>query len=115
MKVVTLKGEFSYPGDYSIARENERVSDVLKRCEGLTKRANKFSVRIERRIKIIEKEDSLDRTEKEELIIVPINYTKMIRKNAGKSNPIIRDRDVIIVDQLSEVVKVSGVSSANSG
>ena len=47
MKVVTLKGEFSYPGDYSIARENERVSDVLKRCEGLTKRANKFSVRIE--------------------------------------------------------------------
>ena len=108
MKVVTLKGEFSYPGDYSIARENERVSDVLKRCEGLTKRANKFSVRIERRIKIIEKEDSLDRTEKEELIIVPINYTKMIRKNAGKSNPIIRDGDVIIIDQLSEVVKVSG-------
>jgi protein involved in polysaccharide export with SLBB domain len=108
MKVVTLKGEFSYPGDYSIARENERVSDVLKRCEGLTKIANKFSVRIERRIKIIKKEDSLDRTEKEELIIVPINYTKMIRKNAGKSNPIIRDRDVIIVDQLSEVVKVSG-------
>lgn len=32
----------------------------------------------------------------------------MIRKNAGKSNPIIRDEDVIIVDQLSEVVKVSG-------
>lgn len=108
MKVVTLKGEFSYPGDYSIARENERVSDVLKRCEGITKKANKFSIRIERRIKIIEKEDSLDREEKEELITVPINYTKMIRKNAGKSNPIIRDGDVIIVDQLSEVVKVSG-------
>ena len=108
MKTVTLKGEFKYPGEYSIIKENERISDVLKRCEGLTNKSNSHSIRIERRIKIIEKEDSMDREEKEKLIIVPIEYNKVLRSNKSKANVIVHDGDVVIVDQLSEVVKISG-------
>ena len=108
MKTVTLKGEFKYPGEYSIVKENERISDVLKRCEGLTNKSNSNSIRIERRIKIIEKDDSLDREEKEELIIVPIEYKKVVRNNKSKANVIVRDGDFVVVDQLSEVVKISG-------
>ena len=108
MKTLTLKGEFKYPGEYSIIKDNERISDVIKRCEGLTNKSNSNSMRIERKIKIIEKDDSLDREEKEELIIVPIEYKKVVRNNKSKANVIVRDGDFVVVDQLSEVVKISG-------
>ena len=35
-QTVTINGEVLYPGPYSISSKNERVSDLIKRCGGLT-------------------------------------------------------------------------------
>jgi protein involved in polysaccharide export with SLBB domain len=39
-KTVKVEGEVLYPGYYTIASKNERVSDIIKRAGGLTKSAN---------------------------------------------------------------------------
>lgn len=39
IRYVTIKGEVKYPGIYAIMESNEKISDIVKRAEGLTQEA----------------------------------------------------------------------------
>lgn len=127
---ITMEGEVLHPGQYTLTRNNEKISEVLKRSGGMT--ANAFPegavlVRTKKltgidlyirkkQIESLEKQ-SKDSTRAKELgeteiadnvSIVGIDLKKILKNPGGSSDLIMEEGDVIRIPRETQTVKISG-------
>ena len=123
---VSVEGEVVFSGNYTLAKKNQRLTDIIKAAGGVTDQAYVKGTRLERRLTAEEKariEDAIEAaklsaTEKDsasmESIKVPDRYTVGINLEKALANPgsefdvIVRDGDRLIVPEYSGTVKISG-------
>lgn len=127
---ITMEGEVLHPGQYTLTRNNEKISEVIKRSGGMT--ANAFPegavlVRTKKltgvdlyiRKKQLEsfEKQSKDSTRAKELgeseiadnvSIVGIDLKKILKDPGGPSDLIMEEGDVIRIPRETQTVKVSG-------
>lgn len=126
---VAIEGEVSYPGQYSLATQKDRISDLVKRCGGVSQYGD-IEGAVLVRTKTLSKTEELirkqkidafikqthDTTRAEELsnellqntAIVGISLSKALKQPGGKYDLFLEDGDVIRVPRMSQTVKVSG-------
>lgn len=128
-KNVTIEGEVLYPGNYTIERNNEKISDIIKRGGGLTASAFKDGIILLRKknrdysttiiyqnkLKALRKQSKdsnsiLDVYEEENSLydIVGINVSKILKKPGSKEDLLLRDGDILKVPYEKQTVLVSG-------
>jgi protein involved in polysaccharide export with SLBB domain len=141
---VLIEGEVLFPGSYTIEKNSEKISDLFKRCGGLTATAGvngvillrkKIQSETENYIKINKikalKRQSKDTSdiqekieeEKEEMYdIVGINIPDILKKPGSKGDLLLREGDIIKVPFERQTVLVTGevlyparVNYTNSG
>jgi protein involved in polysaccharide export with SLBB domain len=119
-KNVTIEGEVLYPGPYSIQSKDERISDLLKRCGGLSSHAYVDGATLFR--KLDEKEqidttliselanDSLDTKTTKQLFNgrVELQLGKILKNPKSIFNYHLKDGDRIVIPEISEEVRVAG-------
>lgn len=90
-QMVTVSGEILYPGDYAIAKKEERVMDFITRSGGITDEADTEA------IKVIRNE-----------LNIPIDWKRISKKPLSASNLILNAGDNIIVPNKKSTVLISG-------
>jgi protein involved in polysaccharide export with SLBB domain len=122
---VSIEGEIHYPGEYSIKKKDERISDIVKRAGGLTPEAYSKGAKLIRKTVLNEKELALlkkrmealgksvndtsliyEEIEKED--VVGINLGRIMANPRGKDDLILREGDIISIPQELQTVHVSG-------
>lgn len=124
---VTISGEVTFPGQYTLVSTSERVSEVFKRAGGVTPNGNIKGAIIKRRINPYERnlrneiarlatqtasdKDSLE-TEKLQLdemyYNVGLELDKALKNPGGTYDLVLRDGDELIVPELSSTVRIQG-------
>ena len=95
---IKIKGEVNYPGNYSLANNHIKTSDIIKRAGGLTNLAYGQKAYIYRT------EDSIG------LILLDL---KLVLKNENSQfNYVLRPGDEIIVPKVNDIVSISGAIGA---
>ncbi len=122
-QMVSVRGEVSYPGIYSITTKNERISDLIEKAGGLSPYAflkgvvllRKHSQVIKKEQRsalqsLLQKDSLLVDDELEENIGVGIDIAKIFEKGGKKSahNLILKEGDVLIVPSEKQTVEVRG-------
>ena len=117
-KEVTLEGEVLSPGMYTIQRKDERVSDVIKRAQGLSPYAYAESAILIRKTEFAGKKDLIENLAKQDSLISKIKILEqepvaldlqLILDNPGsKYDFLLRDGDVISIPPKLETVRVAG-------
>jgi Periplasmic protein involved in polysaccharide export len=95
---ITLKGEVRYQGSYSITKENEKISDVIKRAGGLSEEAFAAGATLYR--------------VKDGVGYVVMALDEVIRNNTSKHNYILKDGDIIEIPKKKDFVSIRGASKA---
>jgi protein involved in polysaccharide export with SLBB domain len=127
---ITLEGEVYQPGQYTLSRNNEKISDVIKRAGGLTSSSyadgavllrttqlssvDKFIKK--KKIASLEKQTSdTNRVNElssidlvENLSIVGINLAKILKHPGSKYDLVLEENDIIRIPRYLQTVKVSG-------
>ena len=130
-KTVRVEGEVLYPGLYTIANKNERVSDLLKRAGGLTAFAYEEGASLKR----VGKKETQSDVEQEQYKLrqfqnlqkaandsaeidledvsvrndyVGINLPKILRSPHSRLDLLLEDGDVLNIPKELQTVKVSG-------
>ena len=120
---VQIEGEVAFSGEYTLSRKGERLSDVIKKCGGLTPEAYAKGARLERRLtpeekvkqqslmKIVAGSDSIDVTKLELSDTRPVG----INLDMALSHPgddewdlVLNEGDRIIVPQYNNTVTLNG-------
>ncbi len=129
-KNLVVEGEVLYPAVYSISKNNERISDIIKRAGGIT--ANGFAegailirqkektisdvVIKSNRIRVLKKQ-SKDSSESNEFIaekaelnfdIVGIDLQKILKNPGSKVDLFLKEGDLIRIPSQKQTVLVSG-------
>ena len=112
---VTIKGEVSYPGSYSITTKNDRISDLINRSGGLSPFAFKEGATLIRSKNIIIEElesDLLDSIVQDEKTVfnIGIDLPKIISE-AGKNSKydlLLQEGDQLIVPSKTDMIEVQG-------
>jgi protein involved in polysaccharide export with SLBB domain len=129
-KNVSIEGEVLYPGSYTLEKNTERISDLLKRSGGLTAASSVDGIILLRKriksesenliqynkLKALKKQskdtaDINDKIEEEnelEYDIVGIDVTKILKKPGSKADLLLREGDLIKVPNEKQTVLVSG-------
>jgi protein involved in polysaccharide export with SLBB domain len=129
-KNVTIEGEVLYPGKYTIEKNNERISDLLKRSGGLTAassisgtillrlkqknfieniiKANKLKVLQKLSKDTADVNDQINHSENEDYDIVGINIAEILKKPGTKADLLLREGDLLKVPFEKQTVLVSG-------
>ena len=127
---IMLEGEVFSPGNYAITRNNERVSDILKRAGGITASSYPQGAILIRKKKLSgsellvrkQKLDALlkqtrDSARAKELItrefsddvsVVGIDLKKILDKPGSKYDLVVSDGDILRIPNDLQTVKVSG-------
>ena len=128
---VAVSGEANYPGNYTIERKDEKISDLLERAGGVTQyafvegatlvRKNPFyKEKTQKNIfeELVEKENvtgTQDSTSTEENTLknreefrVGINLEKIIANKGSKDNLVLKSGDQLIIPSTKQTVKVEG-------
>jgi protein involved in polysaccharide export with SLBB domain len=104
-QTVSVQGEVRYPGDYSLVRKNERLSDIIKRAGGLTPTAYADGiVFIRRRNPAGGTRDTVGR--------IGVDLPAVLHDPAYQDNLQLLDGDSIFIPRYAPVVMVRG--SVNS-
>jgi protein involved in polysaccharide export with SLBB domain len=122
-KSVTINGEVSYPGNYTIVDKDERISDLVKKAGGFSPYAYLEGATLVRQIspgseeeqfkllKIIKEKDSLSNIN---LGInefkIGIDLVKIMNSNENESagNLLLKEGDVLIIPSEKQTVEVRG-------
>ena len=123
---VYIEGEVAFPGNYTLSKRNERISDVVKAAGGTNSMAYVKGARLERRITPEERlrmqqvmkmtkmqssdNDSID-IEKLDLgdsYYVGIELDKALENPGSDFDVVLREGDRIIVPEYINTIKVSG-------
>jgi protein involved in polysaccharide export with SLBB domain len=136
-KQVRLEGEVLYPGIYTIARKDERISEIIARAGGLTPIAYVDGASLKRTEGTSEKSaDSLDRSKDDRAKImnlqrlkesgardtttiekdisvlrsdlVGINLARILQKPLSREDLIVEDGDVIRIPKQLQTVRITG-------
>jgi protein involved in polysaccharide export with SLBB domain len=120
-KTVTIEGEVLYPGPYSIQSKNERISDLIKRCGGLTAYAYIQGATLFRETeeKALQQDtailsdlgiDTLGTRTAQQLYNgrVELRLEKIMKNPNSPYNYHLKDGDRIIIPEISEEVRVAG-------
>lgn len=127
---ITIEGEVLHPGQFTLARNNERISDVINRAGGLTasafadgavllrtrkmsivdqfiKKKNLASIRKQSTDTLTSKD--INETEVDEISsLVGIDLVQILKKPGSKHDLVMLENDVIRIPRTMQTVKVSG-------
>jgi protein involved in polysaccharide export with SLBB domain len=120
-KSVSIKGEVSYPGSYSIVNKDERISDLVKKAGGFSPYAYLEGATLKRQIstksdkeqlkllETIKTKDSLNHinTNIKEFKI-GIDLVKIMNQEKSKIDLILKEGDVLIIPTEKQTVEVRG-------
>jgi polysaccharide biosynthesis/export protein len=112
---ITISGEVTFPGNYALLSEGDRVSDLIIRCGGLTSNAFLEGVKLYRRVKIIaESKNNINTVYPVpqqmggfEYNIVSFNLEKALNVNS-KHNIVLLEGDSLFVPPSVDVVCITG-------
>jgi len=121
-KNVSIQGEVKYPGTYSLANKNERISDLVKKADGfspyaylkgatlvrkLTTKSDKQQLAV---LEDLAAKDSSLVVEKDREIKIGINLDKIMQKGGAKSKMdlILQEGDVLFIPTEKQTVEVQG-------
>jgi protein involved in polysaccharide export with SLBB domain len=131
-KQISITGEVIYPGNYSVIKKNERISDVIKRAGGITglafaegaslKRVGDQNSKLEKEIeqqKLAQLQklqaDAANDTTSTTLVdqsirnnFVGINLPEIMANPGGVNDLFLEDGDVLFVPKQLQTVKVNG-------
>lgn len=120
---VTVSGEVLFPGDYTLAQKNTRLSDIVKMAGGVSEWAYVKGARLTRKMTKEEKalvqttidmlentKDTLDVTKLEvkDRYSVGINLEEALAKPGSDADVIILEGDQLIIPEFINTVKISG-------
>lgn len=125
-KNISVEGQVTFAGTYTLARKNERLSDAIRKAGGITNRAYIAGARLERRItpeerlrmQTVLRMAQAQRGEKDSLVMnklelgdtyfVGIELNKALSHPGGDADFVLREGDRIIVPEYNGTVKISG-------
>jgi protein involved in polysaccharide export with SLBB domain len=123
---VKVEGEVNFEGTYTLSKKNERLSELISQCGGLTSTAYAQGARLERRIttderlrmqtvlKMVKAQsgegDTLDVSKLDlgSTYYVGIHLDEAMAHPGGDEDIVLREGDRIIVPQYQGTVKISG-------
>lgn len=123
---ITVEGEVLYPGEYTLAKKNQRLSDIIKQAGGFTNWAYIKGARLERtitpderlRMQTVQKMLNAQNSEKDTIDISKMNFgttyyfaidmEKAINNPGSTADVILREGDKIFIPQYINSVKISG-------
>ena len=124
-KLVTVKGEVLYAGEYSLNRKNERLSNMIERAGGITAFGYTKGAKLTRVANEDEKKrmaDVLDlmrrelgegltdslKLELDSVFTVGIDLEEALAKPGSSADIVLREGDVISVPEMTSTVKING-------
>ena len=125
-KNVQVTGEVNYPGEYSIRKKNERISDLLKRAGGLNRFAYApgATLKREKAISDVQKEKlkMLSATSDSTLAVdsaqmammdqkynlVELNLSEILKHPGSPDDYVLKEGDVVNIPELKQTVTVTG-------
>lgn len=122
---VTITGEASFPGQYTLVSNNERLSDLLKRAGGPTPNANVHGAMLKRKITQYERnvratmgrmatqnmgQDTslVDKIRISEIYSVGLELDKAIALPGSEYDIILRDGDELVIPEMASTVRIQG-------
>ena len=123
---VIVEGEVTFPGYYSLATNNERLSDIMERVGQFSSEAYPEGARLERKMtdderarmhdiaEILAGNDSIalakavNKLQNMTTFDVGINLREAVEKPGGPADIVLRDGDRIIVPVFTNTVKING-------
>lgn len=124
-KLVTVKGEVLFAGEYSLNRKNERLSNLIERAGGITAFGYTKGAKLTRVANEDEKKrmaDVLDlmrrelgegltdslKLELDSVFTVGIDLEEALAKPGSSADIVLREGDVISVPEMTSTVKING-------
>lgn len=123
-QTIRIEGEVTYPGNYVIEKNTVRLSDVIKRAEGVNKDAyvkgakltriltREESTRLEIAMQIVRNSGldtmKIDSLESGNRYYVGIDLEEALKHPGSFADVVLRDNDIITVPKLDNTVKISG-------
>lgn len=125
-KNIKITGEVLYPGEYTLAKKNQRLSDVIKQCGGFTQWAYIKGARLERtitpderlRMQSVQKMLNAQNNENDTIDISKMDFgntyyfaidmEQAVKDPGGAADVVLREGDNIFIPEYSNSVKISG-------
>ena len=123
---VTVSGEVTFGGSYTLEKKNQRLSDLVKMAGGVTKDAYVEGARLVRRMNDMEKARrdmamltarqgqgandsvSLEKLAVDSVYTVGIHLDEALKRPGGDADLVLREGDELIVPEFEGTVKISG-------
>ena len=122
---VTLEGEVQFKGNYTLATNGQRLSEIIKQAGGLTKHAYPEGAKLMRQLTEEERDqlstmlrtaqrnsgnDSIDVSKLVTMTTVPvgIELDKALKNPGSEDDPMLREGDRIIVPRYTGTVSING-------
>lgn len=123
---VTVSGEVTFGGSYTMSKKNQRLSDLVKMAGGVTKDAYVEGARLVRRMNDMEiarrnmamltarqgqgarDSVSLEKLAVDSVYTVGIRLDEALRRPGGDADLVLREGDQLIVPEFEGTVKISG-------
>ncbi len=123
---VTISGEVTFPGQYTLVSTNERVSDLVKRAGGATPNGNVHGAMLKRKINQYERnvriamsrivtqsassKDTLDvnKLKVAEIYTVGLELDKALAHPGSDYDVVLRDGDELIIPEMASTVRIQG-------
>lgn len=123
---VTITGEVTFPGQYTLVSTNERVSDLVKRAGGATPNGNVRGAMLKRKINQYERnvriamskivtqsvssKDTLDvnKLKVSEIYTVGLELDKALEHPGSDYDVVLRDGDELIIPEVASTVRIQG-------
>ena len=123
---VTVSGEVTFGGSYTLEKKNQRLSDLVKMAGGVTKDAYVEGARLVRRMNDMEKARrdmamltarqgqgandsvSLEKLAVDSVYTVGIRLDEALKRPGGDADLVLREGDELIVPEFEGTVKISG-------
>lgn len=123
---VTISGEVTFPGQYTLVSTSERVSDLVKRAGGATPNGNVHGAMLKRKINQYERnvrvamsrivtqsassKDTLDvnKLKVAEIYTVGLELDKALAHPGSDYDVVLRDGDELIIPEMASTVRIQG-------